>query len=75
MKIQHIATLLATGAAAAAIASAAPATAAPQAIDAVPAGITVTERNGHTSIDATPDQVSPPRSYGPFASPLPLLWD
>lgn len=75
MKKRYLATLVGTGAAAAAIVAAPAASAALPTLDAMSQGVTVTQRDGHTHINATPDPVSPPRSYGPFSSPGPLLWD
>lgn len=76
MKLRYLATLAVTGAAAAAIAAAPAALAAGPTIDTIPAGATITQRDGHVAIDATPDKVSEPRSYGQFSSPLPFLfWD
>jgi hypothetical protein len=75
MKVRHIASIAITGAAAAAIA-AAPIAAASPVTDPAPAGATITQRDGHVHIDATPDKVSEPRSYGQWSSPAPFLfWD
>ena len=73
MKIRYMATLLATGAAAAAIAAAPGAMAAPI-TDITATGSTITQRDGHVHIDASPDAVSPPRSYGQFSSPAPFMF-
>lgn len=74
MKFRHIATIAITGAAAAAIAAAPTAVAAPIA-EPLSAGATITQRDGHVHIDATPDTVSPPRSYGQFSTPAPFLFN
>ena len=73
MKFSHIATLVITGAAAAAIATAPAASAASTGVAAAPTGATITQRDGHVHIHATPPPVSEPRSYGDFASPAHLL--
>jgi hypothetical protein len=73
MKFSHIATLAITGAAAAAIATAPAASAASVGFHAAPIGATITQRDGHVHIHATPPPVSEPRSYGEFASPAFLL--
>jgi hypothetical protein len=73
MKKRYLATVIGTGAIAAAIAAAPGASAALPVLDTMSEGVTITQRDGHTAINATPDLVSPPRSYGPFSSPLPLL--
>ena len=75
MKFSHIATLVITGAAAAAIATAPAASAASVGVDAAPTGATITQRDGHVHIHATPPPVSEPRSYGEFASPALILGD
>jgi hypothetical protein len=75
MKFSHIATLVITGAAAAAIATAPAGSAAGVGVDAPPTGATITQRDGHVHIDATPPPVSEPRSYGEFASPALILGD
>ena len=75
MKLRHLASIAITGAAAAAIAAAPAAVAVPSS-DTAPTGVTITQRNGHVAIDASPDPVSPPRSYGQYSSPAPFLfWD
>lgn len=75
MKFRHLASIAVAGAAAAAIAAAPAAVAVPIA-EPAPAGATITQRNGHVAIDATPDEVSEPRSYGQWSSPAPFLfWD
>jgi hypothetical protein len=73
--MSHIATLLAAGVAAAAIAAAPGASAASTGSDPTSLGVTITQRDGHVDIVATPPVVSPPRSYGSFPSAIPLLWD
>jgi hypothetical protein len=73
MKLSHITMLAMTGAAAAAIAAAPAATAASASADVTPVGATITQRDGHVHIHATPPTVSEPRSYGQFASPALLL--
>ncbi|BBY31005.1 hypothetical protein [Mycolicibacterium sediminis] len=73
MKLRYVATLLASGAAAAAIAAAPAAAAAPIA-DTAPTGSTITQRDGHVHIDARPPVVSEPRSYGQFSSPAPFMF-
>jgi hypothetical protein len=74
VKLNILAMMAVTGAAAAAIAAAPAATAA--VTDPAPAGATITQRDGHVHIDARPDEVSPPRSYGQFSSPTPFIfWD
>lgn len=37
--------------------------------------VTTIQRPGHVSIKAEPPRVSPPRVWGPFTSPLPILGD
>jgi hypothetical protein len=73
MKTRYLATLTGTAAAAVAIAVAPGASAALPTLDATSQGVTITQRDGHVHVNATPDPVSPPRSYGPFSSPVPLL--
>lgn len=73
MKLSNIATLLITGTAAAAIAAAPAAAGASVGADAARPGATITQRDGHVHIHATPPKVSEPRSYGEFASPAHLL--
>jgi hypothetical protein len=74
VKLTVLAMMAATGAAAAAIAAAPAASAAVP--EPAPAGATITQRDGHVHIDARPDAVSPPRSYGQFSSPSPFIfWD
>ncbi|WP_237573283.1 hypothetical protein [Mycolicibacterium lacusdiani] len=75
MKFSHIATLVITGAAAAAIVTAPAASAASVGVDTAPTGATITQRDGHVHIHATPPPVSEPRSYGEFASPALILGD
>jgi len=36
---------------------------------------TICQKRGHIAIDAAPPQVSPPRSYGPYDTPLPFFGD
>lgn len=73
MKFRYLASIAATGAAAAAIVAAPLATAA---TPDVPEGAIITQRDGHVHINATPDEVSEPRSYGQWSSPAPFLfWD
>jgi hypothetical protein len=72
-KLRFIAPVLAGGAIAAAIAAAPGASAAD--IRCTNGGsATICQKPGHAAIDATPPQVSPPRSYGQFSSPLPFLY-
>jgi hypothetical protein len=74
VKLNILTMMAATGAAAAAIAVAPAASAA--VTEPAPAGATITQRDGHVHIDARPDAVSPPRSYGQFTSPAPFIfWD
>lgn len=75
MKFRHLASIAIIGAAAAAIAAAPAAVAVPIA-EPAPAGATITQRDGHVHIDARPEKVSEPRSYGQWSSPVPFLfWD
>lgn len=76
MNVRHITSITIVGAAAAAIAAAPVAAAANPITEPAPAGATITQRDGHVSINATPDEVSEPRSYGQWSSPTPFLfWD
>jgi hypothetical protein len=74
IRMRFIAPVLAGGAIAAAIAAAPGAAAAPGSTCSNGGGATICQRPGHAAIDAAPPQVSPPRSYGQFASPLPFLY-
>jgi hypothetical protein len=74
MKLRYIATMLATGAAAAAIAAAPGASAANAITSTNPGGTaTTTQSPGSVSIQVTPPQVSKARSYGEFSSPAPFF--
>lgn len=72
-KLRSIAQLLALGAAAAAIITAPAASAAPRCANHGSA--TVCQGPGHASIHTAPAPVQSPRIYGPFSTPLPLLFD
>ncbi len=75
LKLRFIAPVLAGGAIAAAIAAAPAAIAADSPTCTSGGSATICQKPGHAAIDATPPQVSPPQSYGPFSSPLPFLFD
>ena len=74
-KLRYFAMLLGAGAAAAAVASAPAASAANPTTTHDSGGVTTTQRPGHVAIYAEPPQVSPPKVWGPFSSPLFLLGD
>jgi hypothetical protein len=74
MKLRYIATMLATGAAAAAIAAAPGASAANAITSTNPGGTaTTTQSPGSVSIQVAPPHVSKARSYGEFSSPAPFF--
>jgi hypothetical protein len=73
MKLRYIATALMTGMAAAAIAAAPGASAANPSTTTNTGGATIIDKQGHTAITVHPRTVSPPRVYGPFAGPMPIV--
>jgi hypothetical protein len=75
IKLRHFAPLLIAGAAAAAIAAAPAASAASVTTTIDSGGATTIQRPGHVAIQAEPPLVSPPRIWGSFSSPLPILGD
>lgn len=75
IKLRYFASVLVAGAAAAAIAAAPGASAASTATTVDSGRATTTQRPGHVAIQAEPPLVSPPRVWGPFSSPLPILDD
>jgi hypothetical protein len=77
MKLPYIATLFATGAAAAAIAGAPAGSAASpiMSADTRPVGVEIDSRPGNTEVEVTPPAVSDARSYGQFSSPAPFFGD
>jgi hypothetical protein len=77
MNMRHIATLILSAAAAAAI-GAAPSASAANIItgaDARPNRVVIDTRPGNTEVQVEPPTVSDVRSYGQFSSPAPLLGD
>jgi hypothetical protein len=75
VKLRNFAPLLAAGAVAAAIAAAPVAAAASTTTSTDSGSATTTQRPGHVAIQAEPPVVSPPRVWGPFSVPLPILGD
>jgi hypothetical protein len=77
MNMRHIATLILSGAAVAAIGAAPSASAADVSTggDAGSDRVVINSRPGNTEIRVEPPSVSDARSYGEFSSPAPLLGD
>ena len=74
IKLRYIATLFALGAIGAAITTAADASAAMRSC-ADSGGATTCQSPGKVEIHAVPPVVQAPHIYGPFASPIPFLWN
>jgi hypothetical protein len=75
IKLHSIAPLLLAAAAAAAIAAAPTASAASVRTCSDGGGARLCQSPGNAEIHAEPPQVSAPRVYGPFPSPLPFLFN
>jgi hypothetical protein len=75
VELRNFAPLLVAGAVAAAIAAAPIASAASTTTSVDSGRATTTQRPGHVAIQAEPPLVSPPRVWGPFSLPLPILGD
>ena len=75
IKLRNIAPLLAVGAVATAITAAPSASAASVRTCENRGSSTICQSPGNVEIHAEHPQVSAPRVYGPFSSPLPFLWD
>lgn len=75
VKSRNLAVVVGTGAVALAVAAAPAASAASTTSTHDSGPVTTTQRPGHVSIYVEPPNVSPPRIWGPFSSPLFLLGD
>lgn len=75
IKLRLIAPIIVGGAIGAAIALAPTASAADVRTCHNGGSATVCQKPGHAAIDAAPPQVSAPRAYGQFDSPLPFLYN
>jgi hypothetical protein len=73
MKSHHIATGILVGLATAVIAAAPIASAANPSTTTNGGRATTTEKQGHAAIVVHPPTISPPSSYGPFSSSVPIL--
>ena len=74
-KQRFITTVLAAGAAAAAIASAPTALAADTRACGDGGGATICQSPGNVEIHTAPPRVQAPQIYGPFSSPIPFLFN
>ena len=75
IKLRIITPLLLAGAAATIITAAPNASAASVRTCSDGGGATLCQTSGNVEIHAEPPQVSAPRVYGPFSSPLPFLFN
>jgi hypothetical protein len=73
MKLRYVATCLMAALAAAAIAAMPIASATNPSTTTETGRTTTVDRQGHNSIVVHPPKVSPPKVYGPFTTPWPII--